>query len=66
LRLPSLRSICNAGVITVDEANHTLALHIVGSSFPNWDGTDQKRMAEITGDQMKWTNPTMPGAEVPW
>jgi hypothetical protein len=27
--------------------------HIIGSSFPNWDGTDQKRMAEITGDQLK-------------
>jgi hypothetical protein len=54
-------TISTFGTYTVDETDHTLNLHIVGSSFPNWDGTDQKRMAEITGDRMKWTNPTMPG-----
>ena len=37
----------------------SLTLHIIGSGFPNWNGTDQKRMAEINGDQLKWTDPTM-------
>lgn len=34
-----------------------VSYRIIGSSFPNWDGTDQKRLAEITGDQLKWMVP---------
>ena len=49
--------IANFGTYTVN-ADGTLMLHIVGSNFPNWDQTDQKRRAEIKGDEMKWTNPT--------
>jgi hypothetical protein len=33
-------------------------MHIVGSSFPNWDGTDQVRKVSVTGDDMAYTNPT--------
>lgn len=40
--------------ITPDGA---LTLEIVASSFPNWDGTTQKRMIEISGDQMKYFTP---------
>jgi len=35
-------------------------LHIVGSSFPNWDGADQKRLVRINGDEMTYENPTAP------
>jgi Lipocalin-like domain len=36
-----------------------LLFHIEGSSFPNWNGTDQKRTnITITGDELKWTQPT--------
>ena len=35
----------------------SLTLQIVGSSFPNWNGTTQKRTVEIGGDQMKFTSP---------
>jgi len=51
-------TISNFGTYTVNEADKSVSLHIVGSSFPNWDSTDQKRLAAITGDEMKWTNPT--------
>jgi len=34
-----------------------LTLEIIASSFPNWDGTTQKRMIEISGDQMKYSTP---------
>ena len=34
----------------------SVTLHIIGSSFPNWTGTDQKRIIEISGTQMKYTN----------
>jgi hypothetical protein len=36
----------------------SITLHIVGSTFPNWDGTRQKRLAAIKGDEITWTNPT--------
>jgi hypothetical protein len=35
----------------------SLTLQIIGSSFPNWDGTTQRRMIEISGDQMKYFTP---------
>lgn len=46
------------GTYTVNEADQSVSQHIIGSSFPNWDGTNQKRFAEIAGDELKWTNPT--------
>jgi len=39
-----------------------LMLHVEGSTFPNWTGTDQKRVnLSVTGDDLKYTNPTPSG-----
>src|SRR5262249_12414043 len=35
----------------------SIDFHIVGSSFPNWDGTKQKRLVEIKGEEIIWKNP---------
>ncbi len=36
-----------------------LLLHVESSSFPNWNGTDQKRTnMTLSGDELKWTQPT--------
>jgi hypothetical protein len=35
----------------------TLNLHIEGSTFPNWDGQDQKRPMTVIGDELKIINP---------
>jgi hypothetical protein len=35
-------------------------LHIAGSSFPNWDATEQKRLVQIKDDEMTYENPTAP------
>ena len=43
------------GTYSVDEAHHTIALHIEASSFPNWNGADQKRGVAIAGDQLTLT-----------
>jgi hypothetical protein len=51
-------TLCFFGTYSVNEAEHTLNLHIESSSFPNWNGTDQKRFLTLTGDELKWTNPT--------
>jgi hypothetical protein len=41
-------------------------LHIEGSSFPNWNGTDQKRTdLSITGEEMRWTQPATSGGGHP-
>ncbi|MFI5295096.1 MAG: lipocalin-like domain-containing protein [Thermodesulfovibrionales bacterium] len=34
-----------------------LNLHMEGSTFPNWDGQDQKRPITVKGDELKVTNP---------
>jgi len=55
------------GTYSVSEADHTIPIHIEGSSFPNWNGADQKRIFAITGDQLKLTAPVAFGtAEVVW
>ena len=43
------------GAYSVNEADRTIAIHIEASSFPNWNGADQKRIFAITGDQLTLT-----------
>jgi hypothetical protein len=40
------------GTYSVSEADSSIAIHIEGSSFPNWNGADQKRFVAIAGDQL--------------
>ena len=42
----------------LSEKEKTLNLHMEGSTFPNWDGQDQKRIITAIGDELKVTNPT--------
>jgi len=51
-------SITYFGTYSVNEGDGTLTLHIERSSFPNWNGTDQKRLiGSLTADELKYTNP---------
>jgi hypothetical protein len=62
-------SIAYFGTYTVDESDHTLNFHIERCTFPNWDGTEQKRLVTVTGDEMKYTNTAASGggkAELVW
>ncbi len=43
------------GTYSVDEAGRIVTLHIVQSSFPNWNGTDQKRSFAFAGDELRYT-----------
>jgi hypothetical protein len=45
------------GTYTVSEPDRMLNIHVVGSSFPNWNGTDQKRTFAVSADELKLTNP---------
>jgi hypothetical protein len=40
------------------DTEQMVSLNIEGSTFPNWDGEDQKRVMTVVGDEMKLTNPT--------
>ena len=52
-------SIAVIGTYTVTgDKEKTLNMHIEASTFPNWDGQDQKRPVTVTGDDMKIINPT--------
>ena len=56
------------GTYAVDEGDRSIAIHIEGSSFPNWNGTDQKRFVSISGDQLTLTIrlPSAEDVEVVW
>lgn len=44
------------GTYTLDP-DGSLTFQIIGSSFPNWNGTTQKRLVEISGNRLKYINP---------
>ena len=43
------------GTYSANEADSSVAIRIEGSSFPNWNGTEQKRFVAIAGDQLTLT-----------
>src|SRR5262245_1097178 len=42
------------GSYTVNEADKSLNFRIEGGTFPNWAGTEQKRLFTLTGDEFKY------------
>jgi hypothetical protein len=55
------------GTYTLNEADKTLTLRIEASTYPNLEGTQQKRtITSLTaGDELTWNNPATHG-EVTW
>jgi hypothetical protein len=56
---------------SVDAAGKTLTYQIERSSFPNWDGAEQKRPFTVTATELRYTNATPSSgaketAEVVW
>ena len=43
------------GTYAVDEPTHIVTLHIEQSSFPNWNGTDQRRTFKFADDELRYT-----------
>jgi len=56
------RNVACFGTYSIDSADHTINVHIEGSTFPKWTGTDQKRRFTFAGDNLKWTNSSPAGA----
>jgi hypothetical protein len=38
----------------VHEADRTITFHVTASSFPNWDGVEQKRPFTVDGERLRW------------
>lgn len=53
------------GVVSVDQEHHQLTFAIEGSSFPNWEGTQQKRQFALHGDELSYQVPPRPNGEIP-
>ena len=49
---------CYGTYAVASDKEQTVNLHIDGSTFPNWDGQDQKRVMTVKGDELTVTNPT--------
>jgi hypothetical protein len=56
-------SIAHFGRYTINEAEHTLTMHIERSSYPNWSGAEQGRPFTLVGDELKYTVPTGSAAQ---
>jgi Lipocalin-like domain len=47
-------SLSHFGKYTVDEKDKTFMFHVETSTYPNWDGTSQKRPFTVSGDELKY------------
>ncbi len=55
------------GTYTIDEPTKMLTLRVEGATYPNLEGTTQKRLITslTAGDELTWSNPQTKG-EVAW
>lgn len=51
---PAGKYIAYFGTYAISDADKTLTFNIVRSSFPAWDGTQQKRIVTAAGDQLSF------------
>ena len=49
--------ISHFGTYDVDEPTRSIIFRIEGSSYPNWDKTEQKRSFTLLGNQLSWSDP---------
>lgn len=43
------------GTYSTNEVDDSITIHVEGSSFPNWNGSAQKRFVSIVGDRLTLT-----------
>jgi hypothetical protein len=53
------------GTMTIDERAGVLVFSIEGASFPNWEGTTQKRQYTLDGAQLRYKVPARPDGSIP-
>ncbi|HEY0334106.1 MAG TPA: lipocalin-like domain-containing protein [Stenotrophomonas sp.] len=60
-----LGSSTHYGVVTIDDQAHLLVFSIEGSSFPNWEGTVQKRQYNLNGQELTYQVPARADGSIP-
>ena len=60
-----LGSSTHFGALEVDAKHGVLSFRIEGSSFPNWEGTVQKREYSLVGDVLTYKVPPRPDGSIP-
>ena len=60
-----LGSSTHYGTISIDGDAGQLVFSIEGSSFPNWEGTVQRRQYTLEGDRLSYRVPPRPDGSVP-
>jgi len=61
--------IAHYGTYTVDDKAKAIVFHIESASFPNWNGTEQRRPFTVTASELKWNTPSASGggsADLMW
>lgn len=53
------------GTVAIDEQAATLVFAIEGSSFPNWEGTTQRRQYRLQGGELQYQVPARADGSVP-
>jgi len=53
------------GKLIVEPDRGVLVFHIIGASFPNWEGQEQRRQYEIKGDVLSYRVTARPNGDVP-
>lgn len=53
------------GTLTIDERAGVLAFSIEGSSFPNWEGTTQRRQYKLDGAELRYRVPPRADGSIP-
>lgn len=62
-------SITHFGKYSVDAKDKSFTFHVESATYPNWNGTDQKRSFSISGNNLKWITPNASAggsAELVW
>src|SRR3954466_4351898 len=54
-------SIAHFGTYAVDETGKFFVFHIESSTFPNWNGAEQRRPFSLSGDKLTYTSPGSTG-----
>jgi hypothetical protein len=60
-----LGSSTHFGELSVDPGAHVLTFKVEAASFPNQDGTVQKRTYELAGDELRYRVAPRPNGDVP-
>ena len=53
------------GTLDVDPVHDILIFHIECASFPNWEGTEQRRSYELKGDELSYRVAARPNGDTP-